>query len=108
VILSRDLYDRDPAKAAAITRAWIRGARWVGENPEAAAELGVSAGIWDGDADSLRKEIDRYMWMPGVAHAKEHLKSYVHEWKGRGLLPKDTDEEEFFGKLFIQALPDVS
>lgn len=107
-VLGRDLYERDPELAAAVTRAWIRGAAWTGENLAEAAGIGVDAGVWDGDAAGLESELARYMWMPGVAHAKEHLKSYVREWVRRGLLPSGTDEGKFFGALFIQALPDLS
>jgi ABC-type nitrate/sulfonate/bicarbonate transport system substrate-binding protein len=108
VVLSRDLYEKDPALAAAVTRAWIRGAAWVGENKEEAARIGIEAKVWDGDAKSLEAEIERYMWMPGVSHAKEHLKSYIREWVRRGLLPAGTDEGKFFDGFFIQALPDLN
>ncbi|MDR2613333.1 MAG: hypothetical protein LBG06_11135 [Deltaproteobacteria bacterium] len=107
-VLGRDLYDRDPGLAAAAVRAWIRGAAWVGNHRSEAARIGIEAGIWDGDAASLEREIARYMWMPGVAHAKEHLRSYIHEWVGRGLLPPGTDEGGYFDRLFIQALPDLN
>jgi ABC-type nitrate/sulfonate/bicarbonate transport system substrate-binding protein len=108
VALSRDLYSKDPAKAAAITRNYIRGAIWVGENIEAAAEIGIKNKVWSGDKESLVAELKRYMWMPGVKHAKEHLKVYIHEWIARGLFPKGTNENEVFDKIFIQALPDVN
>jgi ABC-type nitrate/sulfonate/bicarbonate transport system substrate-binding protein len=107
VVLGRELYERDPALAAAVTRAWIRGAAWTGENLGEAARIGMEAGVWDGDAAGLERELARYMWMPGVAHAKEHLRSYVREWVRRGLLPSGTDEAGFFGGLFIPALPDL-
>jgi ABC-type nitrate/sulfonate/bicarbonate transport system substrate-binding protein len=106
--LSRDFYSKDPAKAAAITRNYIRGAIWVGENIEEAAEIGIKNGIWSGDKESLEEELKRYMWMPGVKHAKEHLKIYIHEWIARGLFPKGTNENELFDKIFIQALPDLN
>jgi ABC-type nitrate/sulfonate/bicarbonate transport system substrate-binding protein len=108
VVLTRGLYESDPALAAAVTRAWIRGAAWVGEHPDEAAKAGIEAKVWDKDQESLKREIERYMWMPGVTHAKEHVKAYIHEWIGRGLLPAGTDEGAFFNGLFIQALPDLN
>ncbi|MDR1039971.1 MAG: hypothetical protein LBR80_07350 [Deltaproteobacteria bacterium] len=108
VVLGRDLYGKDPALAAAVTRAWIRGAARTGEDVAKAARLATEAGIWEGEAKGLEKELSRYMWMPGVAHAKEHLKVYIREWVKRGLLPQETDEAVFFGGLFIQALPDLN
>jgi NitT/TauT family transport system substrate-binding protein len=108
VFVGKDFYDKEPDKAAAITRAWIRGAIWVGENKERAADLALSKSLFEGSREELIAELDSYMWMPGVKHAKEHLRSYVHEWIGRGLFPKGTDESKLFQSLFIQALPDVN
>ncbi|MDR1312976.1 MAG: hypothetical protein LBQ12_04575 [Deltaproteobacteria bacterium] len=108
VVLGRELYERDPALAAAVTRAWVRGASWTGENLGEAARIGVEYGVWEGGSDGLERELARYMWMPGVAHAKEHLKAYVREWIKRGLLPFGTDGGSFFEGLFVQALPDLN
>lgn len=104
VVLSWDFFDKDPAKAAAITRAWIRGASWVGEHKEEAQKLANEKGLWSGESE----EINRYMWMPGVKHAKEHLEVYIYVWKERGILPADSDEKAIFEKLYIPALPDIN
>jgi hypothetical protein len=108
VFVGRDFHEKNPETAAAVTRAWIRGAMWVGGNKGAAADLGLSHSLWPGDRESLLSEIDSYMWMPGVRHAKEHLRVYIHEWVARGLFPAGTDEGVLFESLFIQALPDVN
>jgi hypothetical protein len=48
------------------------------------------------------------MWMPGVSHAKEHLKYYIHEGIKRGVFSNGLDEKAFFDQAFSQVLPDVS
>jgi ABC-type nitrate/sulfonate/bicarbonate transport system substrate-binding protein len=106
--VSQDLYEKDPEKAAAITRALIRGAIWAGENTDAAADLGIRLALWEGDKAELVALINSFMWMPGVKHAKEHIKLYIHEWVARGLFPGETDENKIFEAIFIQALPDVN
>jgi hypothetical protein len=108
VFVGRDYAKKDPEGAAAVTRALIRGATWVGENKEAAAELGLRHSIWQGDKGTLFAEIDSYMWMPGVKHAKEHIRLYIREWVERGLFPADTDEDSLYETLFIQVLPDLN
>ncbi|MDR2368301.1 MAG: hypothetical protein LBF58_09380 [Deltaproteobacteria bacterium] len=106
VVLPATLAESDPASAAAITRALIRGARRVGENPSKAADL--ATGLWGGPREPLEAEIARYMWMPGVSHAKEHLRYYIHEGIKRGALAPNLDEKAFFGRVFSQALPDLN
>jgi ABC-type nitrate/sulfonate/bicarbonate transport system substrate-binding protein len=108
VVLDGKLAKEDPKTSAAIARALIRGAKWTGENREKAAKLGVEKKLWKGDEKSLGLELRRYMWMPGVNQAKEHLKTYIHEGIGRGSLPAGTDEKAFFEKIFVQVLPDLS
>ncbi|MDR0550010.1 MAG: hypothetical protein LBI10_11470 [Deltaproteobacteria bacterium] len=108
VVLSGQFIKDDQKTAVAVTRALIRGARWTGENKDQAADLGLDKKLWPGDRQSLVGELGRYMWMPGVSQAKEHLKTYIHEGIGRGKLPAQTDEKAFFDKVFIQLLPDLN
>jgi hypothetical protein len=108
VFVSKDYFQKSPDKAAAITRAWIRGAIWVGENQRAAADLGLKHFLWEGSRESLETEIASFMWMPGVKHAKEHLTVYIHEWTERGIFPAGSDESKIFDSLFLQALPDLN
>ncbi|MDR1577741.1 MAG: ABC transporter substrate-binding protein [Deltaproteobacteria bacterium] len=105
-VLASDFINADKAKATAITRALIRGARWVGENKDQAAQLGVAQKIWPGSKAELVGEIGRYMWMPGVSQAREHLKTYLHQGIKRGALPANVDEKILFEKVFVQLLPD--
>jgi ABC-type nitrate/sulfonate/bicarbonate transport system substrate-binding protein len=108
VILDRRLVLKDPQKAAALTRALIRGARWIGENQEQAVQLGVREKIWPQETESLIGEIDRFMWMPGIRQAKEHLKIYIRQGLERGIFPAGTEEETVFKNIFVQILPDLS
>ncbi|MDR1609210.1 MAG: hypothetical protein LBT38_12510 [Deltaproteobacteria bacterium] len=108
VVLENNFVTAQKAKATAITRALIRGARWVGDNKEKAARLGLDKKFWTGSQDDLEGEIGRYMWMPGVSQAREHLKTYIHEGLKNGGLPAKTEEKSFFEKVFVQLLPDFS
>jgi hypothetical protein len=106
VVILPDTINRDPAVAASITRALIRGAKWVGENQGAAAQLGLAKGLWSSSAAA--EKLSAYMWMPRVSQAKEHLKIYIHQWRARQLIAPDTDESQFFNQIFWQALPDLT
>ncbi|MDR0621200.1 MAG: hypothetical protein LBJ61_04925, partial [Deltaproteobacteria bacterium] len=108
VVLDKNLAKDDPQTTAAITRALIRGAQFVGENREQVADLAIKNGIWSGSKEAFLAEIARYMWMPGVSHAKEHLRYYIHEGLKRGTLPFNLDEKALFEQVFYQALPDVN
>jgi ABC-type nitrate/sulfonate/bicarbonate transport system substrate-binding protein len=108
VFLDKKLSQREPNTAAAISRALIRGARYLGENEEKAAELAIRENIWKNSKESLIDDFSRYMWMPGVSQAKEHLKYYIHEGLKGGLFPNAPDEKTFFDQVFYQALPEVN
>jgi NitT/TauT family transport system substrate-binding protein len=108
VVIAKELPNSDPQLAAAITRALIRGARFVGENPDQAADLAISKGLWRGSKEALVNELTGYMWMPGVSHAKEHLRYYIHEGIDRGVYGSDLDEKTIFERVFIGVLPDLN
>ncbi|MDR2352501.1 MAG: hypothetical protein LBF22_04935 [Deltaproteobacteria bacterium] len=103
VVLRTNL-TQNPNTAASITRAWIRGAKWTGENLEEAANLAVQAGI---PPTNILPELQRYMWMPGVKDAKIHALIYIHEGVSQGVL-KVQDETTFFNQVFFPALPDIN
>ncbi|MDR2198031.1 MAG: hypothetical protein LBR53_00950 [Deltaproteobacteria bacterium] len=106
VFVSRDLYEKDPERAAALSRAWIRGSAWVSDNKEAAAALAAAKGL--ASEEEARSVIFSSMWMPGVRQAVDHLKVYIHEWVQRGIFPANADEKKIFDSLFIPALPGVN
>ncbi|MDR1109313.1 MAG: hypothetical protein LBP92_01110 [Deltaproteobacteria bacterium] len=104
VVLFPDNYGRDDETSAAVSRALIRGARWIGRNLAAAAGMAKGNGLLPGDAEGIAAELSGYMWMPGVGQARDHLKSYAHEWLARGIV-EGKDEGEVFGRMFLEALP---
>jgi ABC-type nitrate/sulfonate/bicarbonate transport system substrate-binding protein len=108
VALSPQVAIKDKGQAAAISRALIRGAKWVGENISDAAKSVQANNPGLGGYAEITAELGRYMWMPGVSHAKEHLMAYIREEKLQGILPEYLDETLFFDDLFFQALPDIN
>ncbi|MDR1086230.1 MAG: hypothetical protein LBP22_15575 [Deltaproteobacteria bacterium] len=106
-VLDQDFVKENRAAASALTRALIRGARWIGENPKIAALLAADNGLTE-DPDSFQAELGSFMWMPGISQAKMHLKAYIKEGILRGSLPTDLDAEDFFEEIFVQVLPDFN
>jgi hypothetical protein len=77
----------DPETQAAVSRNLIRGARWVGENPESAAKLLAGKPLTEGHKyteSEISGFIKNYMWMPGVKQAADHRKVYIRHWSALG------------------------
>jgi NitT/TauT family transport system substrate-binding protein len=100
-VVSGKLAERDPEAAAKVTRALLKGARWVGENPTAAAQLSVSGG-YIASAPSLNAQaIAKLTYMPGVARCRESIGLAAREMKAAGLLNASTDPEELARRAWL-------
>lgn len=104
--ISSDLVEKDPAKAAAITRAWLKAAEWVGQNPKEAAQLELDNKYVGGDLALNTQLLSSYAWKPGIKQTKEDLKTYIKEEKAQKILETTTDEEQLFKRIFAEVIPD--
>jgi NitT/TauT family transport system substrate-binding protein len=108
IALDSTLVKKQQNKASAISRAWMQGVKWVAENGAEAARLAVKKEYVDLDEGEAIAAVGDYMWMPGVRNAQIHLKDYIREQKAQGVLPAETNENEFFKDIFKQIVPDFS
>lgn len=105
-VVSAKLVEQDPKKAAAFTRAILRGAEWVGEHPQETAQLEVDKKYVGADVELNAKLLKDYTWKPSVKRAEESVKFFIHEQKSQGILEASTDENELFTKIFAEVIPD--
>lgn len=106
IALGAGLIRNEPPKAAAVARAWLRAAQWVGEHPAATARLirEQSGAI---PAPDLERQLKDYLWMPGVAYARENIRWYIREQKELGILNPCPDPERFFKEVYAPIIPDL-
>ncbi|MBN7773351.1 ABC transporter substrate-binding protein [Clostridium aminobutyricum] len=104
--LSGKLIQEHRDKAAFITKAWLEGAVWVSENPEAAVKLAASKYGVKGSYEDNMELISSYMWTNGVKDAKPNIQYYITEQRANGLLDNTLEEEDFYRKVFAEILPE--
>lgn len=100
-VVSGKLAARSPQTAAKVTRALLKGARWVEENPTAAANLSVSGGYIASSADLNAQAIAKLRYMPGVSRCRESIGTAAREMKQAGLLNPSTDPDELARRAWL-------
>lgn len=100
-VVSGELAKRDPATAAKVTRAMLKGARWVEENPSAAAELSVEKKYIAASTAINAHAISHLKYMPGVSRCRASLDVAAAEMKAAGLLNPSTDPAALAKKAWL-------
>jgi sulfonate transport system substrate-binding protein len=100
-VVSGPFARRDPASAAKVTRALLKGARWVEENPGAAARLSVEKKYIAASAEINAHAISHLKYMPGVSQCRESVLFAAREMKAIGLLHPSTDPAELARKAWL-------
>lgn len=102
--LNGALIDESPATAAAVTRAWLSAAAWIGSNPDQTAKIEVDNKYVPIEAAVAAKLLSTYTWKPSVTGLKANIAQYTQEFSTTGILDKSTDPK----KLAEQAFRDVT
>src|SRR5262249_16736012 len=85
-VVSGKLARDNPAAAAKVTRALLKGAKWVQENPTPAADLGVEKNYIAAAADINAQALAKLRYVPGVSKCRTSIESAAAEMKKAGLL----------------------
>ena len=100
-VVSGKLAARDPAAAAKVTRALLKGAKWVGENPTAAANLSVEKKYIAASAEINAQAISKLKYIPGVARCRDSIARAAKEMQEAGLLNASTDPAELAKRAWL-------
>ena len=100
-VVSGAFAKRDPAGAAKVTRALLKGALWVEENPTAAARLSVEKSYIAASTEINAHAISHLKYMPGVTRCRKSLDLAAGEMKAAGLLNPSTDPAELARKAWL-------
>lgn len=102
VVINGKIVEKDPATAAAITRAFLKGARWVAKNPQEAAKLEADKKYVPGDAAVNGKTLANYNYVPSVKGGEEALRKAAKEMLDIGILDKSTDTDALAKSGFVK------
>jgi len=106
-VVSGKLARENPAAAAKVTRALLKGAKWVNTNPTAAAKLGVEKKYVASTPEMNAQALSKLNYIPGVARCRDTLLSAATEMKNSKLLGSGTDPAQLAKKAWLE-LPGVS
>jgi NitT/TauT family transport system substrate-binding protein len=92
---------KNPKAAAAVTRALLRGAKWVAANKSAAAKLAVEKGYLASTPELNVQAIRDIKYMPAVTKAKSDILQVAREMKAADFLNPNTDPEELVKRAWL-------
>lgn len=91
----------NPEVGAAATRAMLKGAKWVNENPRTAARISVEKKYLASNPELNTTAIGNLSYVPSVLGGEAAVRSAAAEMKTAGMLSKTTDVEELAKKAFV-------
>jgi len=101
VVVSGAFARENPAAAAKVTRALLKGAKWVDVNPTAAAQFAVDKKYVAASMEINAQAIGMLKYEPGVAKARRDIRTAALEMKKAGFLKNDTDPQELANKAWL-------
>lgn len=90
-VVSGRLARQDPAKAAKVTRALLKGAAWVDRNPLAAAKLSVEKKYVASSEEINAHAISKLQYRPSISRCRASIDQAVEDMRSAGLLDPSTD-----------------
>ncbi len=98
--VSGKLMRENPAAAAKVTRAMLKGAKWVSVNPTAAAKLAVEKKYLAASPEINAQAISKLNYLPGVSKCRKDLDVVANEMKTAGLLKANTNAADLAKKAW--------
>ena len=102
VIANGKWVDANPKRAAAATRALLKGAKWVETNPKTAAALAVEKKYLASTPELNTVALSRLRYIPAVGIAEESLHTAAREMKMAKMLSPDTDTDALVKRAFMR------
>lgn len=100
-VVSGKLAKENPAAAAKVTRALLKGAKWVSVNPGAAAAISVEKKYIASTVEINTQALSKLNYIPGIARCRTSIDQAAKEMKTAGLLKPTTDPAELAKRSWI-------
>ena len=99
--VTEKLATEHPEIAAAFTRAVLKAAVWVNENPEEAARIQIDKKYVAGDAEFNANVLKSYNYIPSVQGGYDAISLSVSQLTDIGLLKEGTDAKTFADNAYL-------
>ena len=100
-VVSGKLANENPVAAAKVTRAILKGARWVEENSSAAGRLAVDKKYTAASAEINAQALAKLKYLPGVSKCRESIELAAKEMQRAGLLKPHTDPTQLTKRAWL-------
>jgi NitT/TauT family transport system substrate-binding protein len=100
VIVNGKFAEANPAATAAVTKAIMKGAKWVETNPRAAAILSVEKKYIASNPELNAEAIGRLRYVPSIAGGKEAIRGAAEGMKRAGILKPDMNIDNAIKKIY--------
>lgn len=107
VVVNGEYARQHPASAAKVTKAILKAAKWVQENPKAAAELGVEKKYVAASAEVNTQALMHLKYTPAVARGKRSVEQAAADMQKAKLLGAATDPAALAKRAWLD-LPGVT
>ena len=101
IIANGKWIDANPDSAARATRAILRGAVWVQQNPKAAAQLAIDKKYLASTVELNTVAISRLKYIPSVGQAEQTLYTAAKEMRQAKMLSPGTDTDALAKRAFF-------
>jgi NitT/TauT family transport system substrate-binding protein len=102
VIVSGQLIKSDPDTAARITRAILKGAKWVSSNPQSAAEICVEKKYTSKTVELSARVLAHLVYTPSVDGGIKALQTAASAMQKAGILEASTDLKALVDRAFVR------
>jgi len=96
-----EIAEKHPEVAAKFTRAVMKASAWVEEHPEETANILIEKNYLSGNAKVFTSILKEYNFSPSLQGGYDALASNVKEFVKIGLLPANTNVDDFISRSFI-------
>src|ERR1700730_5978061 len=107
VIVTQKLVRDDRAKAVAVTRALMRGARWIRAHPVESAQLEIDARHVSANAVDNQRAMASLDFFPSVEIAGRNTLDVLQQFKRLGFLDAAVDENSLLAQLYVPVTDDL-
>lgn len=101
-VVNGKLVEKNPEVAAAITRAEIKGSKWVSKHISEIAKLEIDKKYVPGTAEINEKVLSTYNFNPSVDESRKQLADLAKDMKSIGILDKNTDTKALADSSFVK------